>query len=83
MIRMIQRAKNRMTTFRSRHAIARDFGEVLLDTDARPGGIGIADAESLSGHAENKERAYLVKLYAAKVARGEGVFETPPVEAIR
>jgi len=32
---------------------------------------------------ENKERAYLVKLYAAKVARGERLFEdgmAPPIE---
>ncbi len=77
MTRMIQRAKHRFTTFRAASFKPRAYGEQYLDDDGRP---AIADlpAESASGHAENKERAAMVKIYERRVAAGLGVFETPP-----
>lgn len=62
-----------------RSHIASDHGEKFEENER----LHDSPAESLSGHAENKERAYMVKLYAAKIARGERLFEAPPVEAIR
>lgn len=74
MTRMIQRAKNRMKTFRGTSIAARDHGDIAPGGPCQERG----EAESASGHAINKERAAMVRIYERRVAAGLGVFETPP-----
>jgi hypothetical protein len=75
MVRLVNR---RLFQIVARTVTARDHGEPATGGGDSYTRAERPRAESLSGHAENKERAALVKVYERRVAAGLGIFETPP-----